>query len=97
MEAAVRFTTIHGGYQVVERCAVLESLREIYGDEGLALEPRPFPSHSDASVLWGAGMQTILFGPGDLERAQAPEKWVSLSQVCRAAGIYLELMRALAR
>jgi len=95
VEALARFTTVHGGYRLVERGPVVDSLREICQREGIAWEPGPFPSHSDATVLWSAGIQTFLLGPGSLEQAHSPQEWISFSQVCRAAGIYLELMRAL--
>lgn len=95
VEATVRFTTVHGGFLVVERGRVLERLREVYGRMGLPWEPAPFPSHSDASVLWGAGMQTVVLGAGNLQQAHCPEEWISFEQVCRASGIYLELMMSM--
>lgn len=97
VEAVVRFTTVHGGYKVVERGPVLEALRGICSTKGIPWEPSPFPSHSDASLLWGAGIQTILLGPGDLEQAHSPNEYVQLEEVIGAAEIYLELMRALSR
>lgn len=93
-EASVRFTTVHGGYRVVERGSLLEALKGIYQSKGMPWEPGPFPSHSDASLLWGAGIRTILLGPGGLEQAHSPQEYVYLEQVFKAAEIYLELMRA---
>ncbi len=95
VDASVRFTTVHGGYRVVERGPLLETLRGICQTRGIPWESGPFPSHSDASLLWGAGIQTILLGPGRLEQAHSPQEWVYQEQVYRAAEIYLELMRAL--
>jgi hypothetical protein len=54
-----------------------------------------FPSHSDANLLWAAGVKPILLGPGQLEHAHAPEERVSFPQVLQAAEIYLDLMTAL--
>lgn len=91
-EATVRFTTVHNGLLVVERGRVLACLREVYWRMGLPWEPAPFPSHSDASVLWSARMQTFVLGAGNLQQAHCPEEWIFFEQGCRASGIYLELM-----
>jgi acetylornithine deacetylase len=93
----VRFSTVHGGYQLLEKGPFVGALKETYRKLGLPWEPEPFPSHSDASVLWGAGIQSVVLGPGSLEQAHAPEEWVEFSQVKKAAEIYLHLILALAK
>lgn len=93
----VRFATVHGGYQLLEKGPLIGAMKGIFEKMGLPWEPKPFPSHSDASVLWGAGIQAVVLGPGSLEQAHAPEEWVEFSQVKKAAEIYLQLMRELAK
>jgi acetylornithine deacetylase len=49
---------------------------------------------TDAALLAGAGIPTVLFGPrGD--GAHAEEEWVDLGSLERCAGVYLDLARAL--
>ena len=56
----------------------------------VAWEPQDFRSHSDGSVLWAAGVDAIILGPGRLELAHSPEESVSFSQVVQASQFYLD-------
>ncbi len=64
----------------------------LYGRLALPWEPLPFRSHSDANLLWAAGVKPILIGPGQLEQAHAPGEWLSFQQVCLAAELYYQVL-----
>lgn len=91
---AMRFATIHGGYEIPEKGPFLETLRNIYIQKSMPWEPGSFRSHSDANLLWEAGMKPVLLGPGQLELAHVPDEAVSFRQVCLAAELYLDLLLA---
>jgi acetylornithine deacetylase len=94
-DGVFRFVTIHAGYSLPEKGLIVESLKRTFAQRSLPWQPQPFPSHSDANLLWAAGIKPILLGCGELEKAHSPEESVSLSQVELAAEIYLDLMLAL--
>jgi acetylornithine deacetylase len=95
IEAALRFDTIDSGFDLPEKGLVVESLKDIYAKYSLPWRPVPFISHSDANKLWQAGIRTILLGPGQLEKAHAPDESASFGQVCLAAEIYYQLAMAM--
>lgn len=90
----LRFTTIHGGYELPEKGQVVDTLKSVFRTHALPWEPRSFPSHSDANLLWAAGMKPILLGCGQLEKAHSPDEAVSFKQVLLAAELYFDVMRA---
>jgi acetylornithine deacetylase len=61
----------------------------------VAWETQDFRSHSDGNVLWGAGVDPIIFGPGRLETAHTPEESVNFRQVVQAAQLYLNFALAI--
>ena len=71
---------------------VVRGLKSVFADRNLPWNPKSFPSHSDANLLWSSGMKPILLGPGQLEKAHAPDESVAFSQVEAAAGLYRDLM-----
>ena len=90
--AAIRFVTVHGGYEIPEKGFVVEALQNLYKMRSLAWTPQAFPSHSDANRLWISGVKPILLGPGQLQMAHAPEESVSFNQVQWAAELYRDLI-----
>lgn len=94
-DGVFRFATVHAGYALPEKGLVVESLKRTFSKRSMDWSPQPFPSHSDANLLWAAGVKPILLGCGELEKAHTPEESVSLLQVETAAEIYLDLMVAL--
>ncbi|WP_230470238.1 M20 family metallopeptidase [Lujinxingia vulgaris] len=54
--------------------------------------PRPFPSHSDGNRFFEAGIAPVILGPGDLGVAHTRDEHVHLSEVHRAAELYLSLI-----
>jgi acetylornithine deacetylase len=90
--AAIRFVTVHGGYELPEKGSVVEALQNLYKMRSLAWTPQAFSSHSDANRLWISGVKPILLGPGQLQMAHAPEESVSFSQVQWSAEFYRDLI-----
>jgi acetylornithine deacetylase len=96
VNATIRLATIEGGYELPEKGFVVEALQSTYSRHALSWKPHPFPSHSDANQLWASGVKPILLGPGQLEKAHAPDESVSFQQVTLAAEIYRDLIMSLA-
>lgn len=92
----IRFETIHTGYELPEKGAMADNLKRIYASRSIPWKPMAFPSHSDANILWAAGMKPILLGPGELEKAHAPDESVLFQDVLLAAQVYLDLLVSLA-
>ncbi len=92
LNAVVRFPTVHSGYEIPDKGPLVETLRSVFRRGGLDWNPNAFRSHSDANILWMAGVKPILFGPGQLEKAHVQEESVPFSQVCTAAQIYADLL-----
>ena len=95
-ERDFRITTIDAGYVLPNKGPAAETLQTILAARGLPSEPKIFRSHSDANQIWAAGIKPILLGPGRLEQAHVPEESVSFLKVLRAAGIYYDILAAVA-
>ncbi len=93
----LRFATVNGGYTIPEKGWPVEILKQVFAKHSLPWKPQAFRSHSDANLLWEAGMKPILLGPGELAQAHAPDEAVSFEQVCLAAELYLDLLLALSK
>jgi acetylornithine deacetylase len=52
---------------------------------------RAVPYGTDASTLAGAGVPSVVFGPGDIARAHTADEWVPLGEVGQAAEILFRL------
>ena len=63
----------------------LGAAREIAGEKG---SPIWFPAALDAGYLNEKGIETVMFGPGDLAFAHTDAEVVPLEQVRQAARIY---------
>lgn len=90
------FNNVHAGYALPQRGQLVEALKGAYSARGLAWEPIAFRSHSDANLLWAAGIKPVILGPGKLEQAHSPDESVSLEQVLLASKIYYDLIRSVA-
>mgnify|MGYP001032828146 CR=1 FL=1 len=51
-----------------------------------------WPSVSDAGWLASAGMQTVIYGPGQLAQAHVIDEWIEIDALMRAAQVYAELI-----
>ncbi|MDY6844711.1 MAG: M20/M25/M40 family metallo-hydrolase [Thermodesulfobacteriota bacterium] len=94
LETYIRFEETYSGYRISEERSLIKKLRNVYHQMSLDWEPHDFRSHSDGNVLWAAGVDPIILGPGQLESAHTPEESVSFHQVVQAAQLYLELARS---
>jgi acetylornithine deacetylase len=61
---------------------------------GLPDQPLGVPFSTEASNLSHAGIPTVVLGPGDIAAAHTRNESVEVSQVERAADVYLALMRS---
>jgi acetylornithine deacetylase len=95
LDAHIRFEDTYSGYRISPERSLARKLRSVYQEISLPWEPQDFRSHSDGNLLWAAGVDPIILGPGRLELAHSPEESVSFSQVVRAAQLYLDFTLSL--
>lgn len=89
------FTTVHAGYTLPAKGPHVERLQTLAKEMGLPFNERPFPSHSDAALLWEAGIKPAIVGPGKLAVAHTRDEAVSMAQVEQAARFYLAILEQL--
>jgi acetylornithine deacetylase len=92
IEKGFRSATIAAGYQIPEKAAVVETIKNVFKAHNLTWSSDAFRSHSDANQIWASGVKPIILGPGQLSQAHSHDESVSFQQVCLAAEIYLDLM-----
>ncbi len=95
LDASLRFEDTYSGYLISENRTLVGKLKESFQKLPLPWEPQEFRSHSDGNILWAAGIDPVILGPGRLEAAHAPEESVSFEQVVQAAQLYLSLALSL--
>jgi acetylornithine deacetylase len=95
MDAYIRFENTQSGYRISQERPLVRRLREVCKGMKIGWETQDFRSHSDGNVLWGAGVDPIILGPGRLETAHTPEESVNFNQVVQAAQLYVNFALAL--
>jgi acetylornithine deacetylase len=90
LHATLRFEDTYSGYRISDERPLVKKLQSIFKKHSLPWEPQDFRSHSDGNILWTAGVDSIIFGPGRLEEAHSPEESVIFQQAVKAAQIYLD-------
>ncbi|MBI4304078.1 MAG: M20/M25/M40 family metallo-hydrolase [Chloroflexi bacterium] len=95
LDAYLRFEDTYAGYQISQERPIVKKLKEAYASLSLPWEPQNFRSHSDGNILWAAGVDPIILGPGSLEAAHTPEECVLFPQVLQAARLYLNFALSL--
>jgi len=95
LNAYVRFEETYSGYRISSGRPLVKKLKQAYRKASMPWEPQEFRSHSDGNVLWAAGVDPIILGPGRLEAAHTPEESVSFDQVVQAAQFYLDFALSL--
>lgn len=88
-----RFPTVHSGYELPVKGHIPTLLRQSYRSLGLKWKTAPFKSHSDANLLWAAGIKPLVLGPGQLAKAHTEKESVSFAQVEQAASVYLRMLQ----
>jgi acetylornithine deacetylase len=48
---------------------------------------------TEAALLSASGVDTVVFGPGSIEQAHAPDEWVDVSELCVARDVFVETFR----
>ncbi len=91
----IRFEGTYSGYRISPERPPVKKLEEVYRKMSIPWEPQDFRSHSDGSVLWTAGVNPVILGPGRLEEAHTPEESVFFPDVVKAAQLYLNFAKAL--
>lgn len=66
-------------------------LADAYAAADVPFDAAPFRSHSDAALFWGAGMNTLVCGPGALEVAHRPDEHLPLVELESAIRLYYEM------
>ena len=95
LDAHLRFEDTYAGYYISEDRPLVKTLKQVYQRLSLSWGPQEFRSHSDGNVLWAAGVDPIILGPGRLEAAHTPEESVYFYQVVQAAELYMNLALSL--
>ena len=95
LDLFMRFEDTYAGYEISTERLFVSNLRNVYASAGLDWQPQQFRSHSDANVLWAAGIDPVILGPGRLELAHSEDEAVPFREVEMAARLYLELARSL--
>jgi len=95
LEAYIRFENTQSGYRISQERPLVRKLREVCKGMQVGWDIQDFRSHSDGNVLWGAGVDPIILGPGRLETAHTPEEHVVFAHVVQAAQLYLNFALAL--
>lgn len=89
LDAYIRFESTQSGYRISPKRPLVKKLREVYKKLSLGWGPQDFRSHSDGNVLWAAGVDPIVLGPGSLETAHTADESVDFRQVVQAAQLYV--------
>jgi acetylornithine deacetylase len=95
LDAYLKFEETYSGYQISQERPLVKMLKKVYEKMSLPWETQDFRSHSDGNVLWSAGVDPIILGPGRLETAHTAGESVSFYQVLTAAQLYLNLALSL--
>jgi acetylornithine deacetylase len=94
-EAAQRTLLVRPPFAVAEDAAIVELVRETAASELGAPPPISGAGYwTDAAFIAGAGIATVLFGPGGTG-AHASEEWVSISDTETVARTLLAVARRL--
>lgn len=96
LDLYMRFEDTYAGYEISPNRAFVKKLRQVYENMSREWDPQQFRSHSDGNVLWAAGIDPIVLGPGRLEMAHSQDEGLPFADVVTAAHMYLNIARAVA-
>lgn len=84
--------TIAEGFELPARGSFYKLIEAACRSCGLESGRNSFRSHSDAALLWRAGIKTVVMGPGLLEEAHRSGEGISWLEVKKATLLYRQLM-----
>ena len=67
----------------------MRALKDVFGETEIV----DLPYWTEASMLSQAGVNTVVYGPGNLEQAHKPNEYVEIAQLQAAAAIYAAALR----
>lgn len=71
-----------------------EQLRVVALDTNRDCRRLGVPYGTDASVIAGMGVPTVVFGPGSIDQAHTADEWIAVDQLHQASEIYHRFLRA---
>lgn len=92
-EADVTLDLAQGPSDVAPDAPIVRALANAIADEGGVPRMEGMTAWTDASLLNDAGIPAICYGPGDIGLAHAPEEWVPVADIERAADTLALLAR----
>ncbi len=96
LDLYMRFEDTFAGYEISPERAFVKRLKHVYEKMGREWDSQLFRSHSDGNVLWAAGIDPIVLGPGRLDLAHSQDEGVPFAEVVAAAELYLNVARSVA-
>ena len=87
----MRFEDTYAGYEISSERLFVGTLKDVFVARSMEWQPQQFRSHSDANVLWAAGIDPVILGPGRLELAHSEDESVPFEEVVAASRLYLDL------
>ena len=67
----------------------MRAFKDVFGETEIV----DLPYWTEASMLSQAGVNTVVYGPGNLEQAHKPNEYVEIAQLQAAAAIYAAALR----
>jgi len=97
LDLYMRFEDTYAGYDISTERTFVRHLKKVFDNLSLEWSPQQFRSHSDGNVLWAAGIDPIVLGPGSLDLAHTESESVVFSDVVKASQLYANLAASLER
>lgn len=91
----IEFPTLDDGFSSCAEGDLASCLKQVYERQGMVWNLSSFKSHSDANLLYAAGCQTLILGPGELSEAHTRDESVAFDQVVAAAELYAGVLRGM--
>jgi len=89
---SITFQTVHHGYALPADSHLPSLIETAHKQTHFPYKMGAFKSHSDANVLWAAGIKPVVYGPGSLSVAHTADECVKNQEVIDAARLYLQLL-----
>lgn len=87
-EAQVRFVLENAPFQTRD----VGAFADLLGERTLA--PVDLGFWTEAALLRAAGLDAVVFGPGDIAQAHAPDEWVAVDELSAAKELFVRMFRA---